>query len=359
MSLIFECPINSLSFGNVSYNILRELYKRELKIGMFPIQEPIDAQAFDIPQDFQLWIKSALENRWKLLDREAPALKLWHLNGSDTFRTTNQTLFTFHECSDPTEIEIAIAKNQKRIFFSSSYSQEIFQKAGVECEHVPLGFDEDFHIVEGTPKTDQIQFGLMGKFEHRKRTEKIIKLWLKRYGNNKAFVLNLCVTNPFFKPEDMNMIFSNVLGDKSYNNINFIPYLRTNKEVNMFMNMIDVDLTGLSGAEGWNLPSFNASCLGKWSIVLNATAHKDWATEDNCILVQPTSTISAVDGVFFTENSPFNQGIFFDWDEDAFNNALDIAETKCRQINTNGVKLSKQFTYEKTTTRLLSGLGLD
>jgi hypothetical protein len=29
-------------------------------------------------------------------------------------------------------------------------------------------------------------------------------------------------------------------------------------EMNEFLNAIDVDLTGMSGGEGWNLPAFNA-----------------------------------------------------------------------------------------------------
>ena len=75
------------------------------------------------------------------------------------------------------------------------------------------------------------------------------------------------------------VIASDELGGKTYKNINFLPHLKTNSEMNELYNSIDINLSGLSGAEGWNLPAFNSTCLGKWSIVLNATSHKDWATE--------------------------------------------------------------------------------
>ena len=75
---------------------------------------------------------------------------------------------------------------------------------------------------------------------------------------------------------------------------------------------IDIDLTGLSGGEGWNLPAFNCTALGKWSVVLNASAHKDWATESNSILVEPSGQIPVDDGLFFKTGLPINQGKFFD-----------------------------------------------
>ena len=77
----------------------------------------------------------------------------------------------------------------------------------------------------------------------------------------------------------MNQIIAQALEGKTYGNINFLPRLGTNSEVNEMLNSIDIDLSGLSGAEGWNLPAFNSTCLGKWSMVLNCTSHKDWAND--------------------------------------------------------------------------------
>ena len=142
---------------------------------------------------------------------------------------------------------------------------------------------------------------------------------------------------------------------KRYTNINFLPHLKTNSEVNDLLNAIDIDLTGLSGAEGWNLPAFNATCLGKWSIVLNETSHKDWATKDNCILVESTGrTVPSADGVFFNKGGDYNQGSFYDWDEETVIKAMEKAETKVGQLNTEGVKLGDTMTYKKTAEAILS-----
>ena len=45
--LVFRGPLNSLSFGNVTYNFLREMYRKEMNVAIFPIGEEIKLEAFD------------------------------------------------------------------------------------------------------------------------------------------------------------------------------------------------------------------------------------------------------------------------------------------------------------------------
>ena len=53
MKLVVDAPINSLSFGNVSVNLLREMYKKQMDIALFPMGEQADLEAFDkIDKDF-------------------------------------------------------------------------------------------------------------------------------------------------------------------------------------------------------------------------------------------------------------------------------------------------------------------
>jgi hypothetical protein len=151
----------------------------------------------------------------------------------------------------------------------------------------------------------------------------------------------------------MQAIWNETLRGENYSNLNIIPPLAKNSEINELLNAIDIDLTGLSGGEGWNLPAFNATCLGKWSLVLNHTAHKDWATQENSILIEPSGEMPAEDGVFFTKGSPFNQGTFYTWEEEEIVKAMEKAETKAGQINTEGEKLRDKFTYSKTVDAIL------
>ena len=88
-------------------------------------------------------------------------------------------------------------------------------------------------------------------------------------------------------------------------------------------------------------------------MVLNHTAHKDWATQENSILIEPSGEMPAEDGVFFTKGSPFNQGTFYTWEEEEIVKAMEKAETKAGQINTEGEKLRDKFTYSKTVDAIL------
>jgi hypothetical protein len=107
------------------------------------------------------------------------------------------------------------------------------------------------------------------------------------------------------------------------------------------------------------LPAFNSTCLGKWSIVLNSTSHLDWATKENCILVEPNGKEEAYDGKFFSKGSPFNQGNIYTWDSDIVSQAMDDAVSKKGQVNTNGELLKNKFSYDKAVDRLIKGIEAD
>jgi hypothetical protein len=358
MDLIVEAPINSLSFGNVSYNILRQLWRKGVNVYFFPQGGNSDFGSFDkIEKDFFEWLKESASIANSKVEKDMPSFKLWHLNGSHNRIGSRQALYTFYELDEPTESEINLAKLQDKVYFSSENSANLFKEKGVDALVLPVGFDEDIEKVEKVRlNPDVVHFGLMGKFEKRKHTEKIIKLWLSKYGNDNKYQLSVCVTNPFLKQEEMQNILSNCLGGKRYTNINFLPYLKSNTEVNQLLNSIDIDLTGLSGAEGWNLPAFNASCLGKWSIVLNETAHKDWANNINSILVESDGKEPAYDNKFFQEGAAFNQGNIYTWNSDNVAECMDLAASKKGQINTAGEKLKDKFSYSRSVDRLLKGI---
>lgn len=353
-NLIFSAPINSLSFGNVSYNFLREFYRLGLNLKFFPIGKDLDFSAFDnTDEDFKQWIVDSYNSRLKNISKETPYLKMWHLNGSESGIGDRRHLYTFHETDQATDEEKSVCAVQTKTIFSSSFSRDIFAKECDNCHFAPIGFDEDFHETNKKYLSGKIHFGLMGKWEKRKHTARIISLWADKYGDNQDYQLTCCVGNPFLQDDQFKEAIQSALKGKKYKNINFLPRLKTNSEVNEFLNSVDVDLSGLSGAEGWNLPSFNASCLGKWSIVLNSTAHKDWATKDNCILIEPSNQEPCYDEVFFKEGNAFNQGFINSFSDESFHNAIDLAVSKNGSYNKNGSSLKDKFNYTQTVNTII------
>ena len=358
MRLLVNAPINALSFGNVSVNILRELFKKNIDLVFFPIGDKAEMDAYDkIDPDFVKYLQAATNDRYSKISKNIPSLKLWHIFGSETRYSKNQSLFTFHEVSEVTNLEKNLLKLQDNIFVSSNYTKNIFNLNGLDnVTHVPLGFDNDFQITNKTYLQDKIHFGILGKFENRKNTARIIKSWLKLFGNKPEYQLSCAITNPFLDKARFQNELLKVLEGKNYNNLNFVPYMQTNSEVNDYLNSIDIDLGGLSGAEGWNLPSFNATALGKWSVVINATAHKDWATKDNSILIEPSSLKDCYDDVFFKKGQSFNQGQFFDISDQEMDDAILKSLSYAKTPNPEGLKLQKQFTYEKTVETILCAI---
>jgi len=356
MKLIVNAPINSLSFGNVTYNILRELYKKNIDICLFPIGNQIDLSAFDkITPSFQEYIERSINERYQKIAKDTPCLKLWHINGSESKYSTRQSLFTFHETSKITPEEKNLLALQDNIFVTSNYSKNIFEIENIEnVSFSPLGFDEDFFVSEKEYLANKKHFGLLGKFEERKNTARIINTWCKLFGNNPEFQLTCVIQNPFLNESEFQNSIMQATNGVKYNNINFLPRLRTNSEINDFMNSIDIDLSGLSGGEGWNLPSFNCTALGKWSIVLKCTGHLGWATKENSILIEPSKLKDCYDNRFFRKGDQFNQGQFYDLEDSELESAILDSVGYINKENTEGLKLQNQFKYSDTVETILN-----
>lgn len=352
--LVFKCPLNGVSFGNVSINLLREMHKRDMLVAHFPIGD-VDIKVFDkLSSDFRSWLSNCTNNRFNLVEKDIPTLQLWHINGSENRITPRQYLYTFYETNQPTDTEKKLVSLQEKTIFSSTYAASSFRFGGSSnVASSPVGFDPDLHLTGKTYLPDKIHFGLMGKLEKRKHTTRILRLWADKYGNNYKYQLTCCINNPFMQPQQLNSIVSQALGNKTYGNINFLPFLGSNSEVNDFLNAIDIDLSGLSGAEGWNLPAFNASALGKWSIVLNSSSHVDWATSDNAILVESAGEEPVYDGVFFHAGQPFNQGTISTFKDEDVLEKMEYAESLVGKENSEGLKLQSTFSYSRTLDSIL------
>jgi glycosyltransferase involved in cell wall biosynthesis len=264
-------------------------------------------------------------------------------------------LLSFYELDSPTPAEINIASNFSKLAFTNKDSINTFSDYGIKSEYVPLGFDANhFKKLDKEYYNDgRIVFNLCGKLEKRKRHNKIIKAWAKKFGNNKKYYLQCAIHNPFLG-KDMPSLIKRILEGRKYFNIQFLDYMSKNVVYNDFLNSGDIIL-GMSGGEGWGLPEFHSVALGKHSVIMNATGYKEWASKENSVLVSPSSKISSVDGIFFTEGSEYNQGKIYDFDEEAFINGCEeaIKRVESNKVNEEGLKLQDEFTYAKTADKLL------
>lgn len=362
MSLCLNLPINSVSFGQISTLLLRETFKDKKNPVIFPIGNQVDTSTqSDLDKDFISWLTESINKSYTTHKRSDPIFKVWHLNGSLESLSEKQILFSFYELDTPTKVELNIINNNTKVLFSSEYTCETFKANGCKnIKYIPLAFDKYNFSVKNKKyfHDDRIVFNVVGKLEKRKNHKKIIKTWVKKFGNNKKFHLQCSIFNPFMKPEDQSVLVqSEILENKSYFNVSFLNYMSHNQNYNDYLNSAHIVL-GLSGGEGWGLPEFHSVALGKYGVIMNAHGYKSWANDSNSILVEPFGKQEAVDNLFFHRNTPFNQGNIFDFNEDEFIAACEkaISKVESNPTNTNGLKLQEQFSSEKFYNNILSEL---
>ena len=352
-------PINSVSFGQTSIALLREIKSRNLDPVIFPIGNPdIGAQKPD--NDFNAFLQKNINRAISSHKRDTPIFKLWHLSGSLESFSNKQVLLSFLETDSPTAEEINTVKNNAKVFFTNQYTVNLFKDYGLtNVEYLPLFLDSyNFYKKDKTYFTDgRISFLCTGKFESkRKKQDRIIRSWIKKYGNNPKYHLVCNIFNPFIKPEDNQKIWGDIVGNQRVGNITFLGWMPSNEQVNDMINSIDVVIG--CGSEGWGIPEFSATALGKNAVILNCAGYKSWCNELNACLIQPNSKHPAYDGMFFHQGQPYNQGNFFDYSDDEFLAKCDeaIERVNKNRVNVEGLKLQEEFTVKKTVDKILEAL---
>lgn len=350
-------PLNSVSFGQTSILFLKtylanyEKYKETADLTkMFMIGQP-DFSAQEANPEFEQSINKLLNAGLEKHSRGTPSFKLWHLNGSMESISEDQLLLSFYELDAPTPPEINIARNN-RMAFSSKYTQSIFEQYGIKSDYIPLAFDKYNFGGSGKKRIEdgRITFNISGKFEKRKHHEKAIRAWIKKFGNNTKYFLQPAIYNSFFPnaEQEYQKIIHHLTGGKKIFNIQFYGHMVQNNLYADYLNSCDV-VIGMSGGEGWGLPEFQMTALGKHAVILNAHGYKEWANEKNAVLVEPSGKIEAADGFFFHKGAPWNQGQIFDFNEDDFISGCEeaIKRVEADRENKEGLKLQDDFSAEK------------
>jgi hypothetical protein len=359
---IASLPINGTSFGNISVGFLYELFLRKAEdFILFDIGSP-DLRVFNRlnnHDEFINFINKLRTNPLERYSRKMPHFKLWHVNSSENSVSNKNTLMTFHELDNLTRSEAQILGNQDNVVVTSDYARDIFSDhIDVPIHVVPLFFDDLHYSVnnERSKIPSDVCVWHLGpiKWERRKWTEKAIKCWVKKFGGNNQHILKIACYNPFINPEGNNAFLAQALNGVKPHNVSIQGYMETLAECNAFCNASDIVLEP-SGGEGWSLPSFSAVCLGKHALVHFCSGVKMWASNENSVLVEPENKESAVDGIFFHPNQPFNQGNIFSWSEDKWIEGMEkvYERWKKNRVNEEGVKLREKFSRKKFVDSIL------
>ena len=335
---------------------MRGFFKRKIEPSLFAIGGKADLQSQQADPAFFKYLEQCIKKANVEHSRETPTFKLWHFSDGLFSPSEKNRLLTFYELDEPTPSEVNIAKNQDKLFFTNKYSQNTFSQFGIDSEVIPLAFDT-YNFKRLSKKyfdDDRIVFNLCGKFEKRKHHKKIIQAWVKKFGNNKKYFLQCSLYNPFLQEKQNRDLFVDAINGKEMFNLQFLGHMPTNDLYNDYLNSSNI-VIGMSGAEGWGLPEFQSVGLGKHSVILNAHGYKEWATEENSVLIEPKGKEEAYDGVFFHKGQEWNQGNIFSFDEDNFISGCEeaIKRVEANRVNEDGLKIQEDFSLDKTLDKLL------
>lgn len=350
----FEGVINPLSFGWITNGIAKEFFKRGIEFSFFPISNNLDWSAFDkVDENYRNYLNNSANEAWKKFNINDKSFKIWHINDSwKKLSKKENYLLTFHELDALTDEEVNILNSYDKVFVTSKFSKTVFEDYGVKVPviYVPMGIDTEifYDLKQPRPFKDIIVSSIFGKAEKRKATAKTIQTWVSKYANNHRYKLHAYVTNPFFKPEQMNQFFAQVFnGQPKPFNVDLFPYLPTNSHLNAAYNTTDI-VIDMSCGESISLGSLNCVGMGKHSVIHHNSGLKDWANEQNSVLVKSNGKEPCYDGVFFHPGQKFNTGNIYTFNSDEFINGFELAVKRFENnpINEEGKKLQETYSFK-------------
>ncbi len=362
--LNFEGVINPLSFGFITYGLGKEFFRRKVDFNFFPIGGNLDWSAFDkVDEGFKNYLNASTNDAWKKFSIQDKSFRIWHINMSwHKLSKKENYLLVFHELDAITDEEVNILNSFTKIFVTSNFSKTVFEEYGVKVPviYVPMGIDTDvfFDMKKARPFKDIIVFSIFGKAEKRKATQKTIQAWISKFGGNPKYKLHCYITNPFFKPEQMNQVFAQVFNNQPKPfNVDLFPYLPINSLLNTAYNDTDI-VIDMSCGESISLGSLNCVGIGKHAVVHWNSGIKDWATDKNAVLVKPNGKEPVYVGIFFQQGQKWNQGNIYTYDTQIFLDALDLVVKKfeINPINEEGKKLQDSYSFKAGVNIILDNL---
>lgn len=362
MNLNMIAPINTLSYGYASLNFLKHL-SRNCKISLFPI-----GQLEVTSEDYKELVQTSLNNQ-SIYDKDAPSLRIYHaFSLAEHVGRGKRVAMTFFELNKFTDREVHHLKSQDLVIVPSRWARDVCSGHGIKSEVVPLGVDTSIFSPANSYGPDELSvprpegptvFLNIAKWELRKCHDALIVAFNKAFSKKDNVKLQMVPTN-FFIGEKGNKEWcdyykNSKLGDK----IEIINRLSTQQEIVNIIRKSDVGLC-VSRAEGWNLPMLEIMACGKRVITTNYSAHTEFVTKENALLIETPNREMAYDGVFF--NGQVGEWAAFDENEiDQLVEYMRAAHITTQNVDPNyinigGVETARKFTWDNAAKKLLEAI---
>lgn len=348
-------PINRLSYGVVSRNIIYQLDKANVRVNLFPIfsERDIDASAGEHEK-----LKKMLEQA-KYYNPMSPSIRIWH-----QFALTPQVGCGLHmgfpifELDTFNDIEKHQMHCMDHLFVPSHWAKQVvIDNLGAyytnKCTVVPLGVDTDVFCPDGKQNVGPFRFFTVGKWEYRKGHDIMLECFDRAFEPSDDVALYIMATNPFVDNTRWTQMYANMkLRDK----VRLVQPVSTHADVAQLMNFCDVGLF-LSRAEGWNLPLLEAMACGKHVICTNNTAHTEFVDTTNADSIILNNLEKANDGTqFFPADGVGNWYSYTEHDKEKIIEKMRAAYKQKEAIrdigNTAGMITARKFSWKESAKTL-------
>lgn len=287
-------PLSShIGYGIAAHYIIKAIYQLGTDIIYWPIGNP------EVDQDAEL-IQSFINNQRKY-DTKFNTLTIWHQNLLHNRIGLNlNSALTFFEKNQLNAHEIMSMNTQDIIFAPSKWAYDIIKNTPQfkrECFHIPMGVDCDQFKLSIRDNCPTYKFFNIGKIEKRKGHDVLVDIFNKAFEKDDNVELVISWNNPFLTEEQHKEWESKYKTSKLGDKIQFIPRIHRN-QMNMLYNTIDCGIFP-TRAEGCGLPLMELLACGKPLITTNYSAHTDFCTSQNAMLVDIDGMEVCSDGVWF------------------------------------------------------------
>ena len=342
-------PINTVSYGIVSLNILKELSK-VLDVSLWPIGEPQITNKNDYDCVFK-----AVSNA-QSYNPQAPCIRIWHQFDLAQFVGKGPHIgFPIFELDEFTKIEKHHLKSVDRLFVCSNWAKEVVENnlnISPPVSVIPLGVDST--IFKPTPLQDRAKFVFLncGKWEVRKGHDILCEAFNNAFTESDDVELWLMTHNVFLTNEEKRAWEEKYIDNLLFKagRIKFIPRVDTHEEVYKIMATADCGVFP-SRAEGWNLEALEMLATGRPLVITNYSAHKDFCNTENSTLIPTHGTELAFDNKWF-----FGQGKWATIKVSEVAKAMRVAYDKGRMYNQNGVDTATKFSWKNTAKEIVNVL---
>lgn len=345
--MIIHGPINNLGYGQVTSSICYELenysaanlLKKDFLL-------PINNSIYLDDSDYRISnIKKMLNtDRFNRMDT---CLKIWHEFDLYTYPGKGKLIgLPFFEICTLDDRRIQSIKSTDLIVLPTKWAQKVVDYTTNNHPSVVVNMGVDRTIFyEAALKThkDKFIFFNCGKWEIRKGHDLLIEAFIRGFKNNPKAELWLMCDNPFLSPSDMNY-WKNLYANVS--NIKILPRVATQMEVAHIMRSVDCGVFP-SRAEGWNMELLEMMSCGKPVIASNYSAHTEYCTAENSLLLSVKDLVPAIDGKWFHGESL--------WAELDVEELIDLMLAQFKrgpQLNNAGIETAKKLSWWSCVQKL-------